>query len=219
MRRSTTKAGRETLTLEAHGTYRLRRLSSSEYVDLFRTSLAIKELSFWFEYQLLDRGKVTLGEFYAGMKCLFGERGDAFDDWKCSFSFPLALDIPGVARSPSYVLHVTDFRGGVEHRFRKVVAPSDRRLSTHIYYPPDPKEFSLDQMQYLVAHLVGFQEGYYKCQQHLQEPFFLVVESNLILYGFDGKKFFEKQYGAKGFEKRRKQLESRLPTPDFYDED
>jgi hypothetical protein len=122
-------------------------------------SIAIQEMSPWLEYQIRKKLDLSLGELYACMKSLFGERGRGFDDWKGAFSFPLALEVPGTARRPPYVLNVINFRSGVEHRFRKVVDKSDPRLKTHAYYPPDPEEFPLTKMEFFMNYLVGFEKG------------------------------------------------------------
>ena len=95
---------------------------------------------------------------------------------------------------------------------------SDPRLETHFYYPPDPQELSLEQMEYFLAFFSVFRKGFYETAwRHRQEPFLLKVDSNHILYGFDGWKFFEEQPdSSEKFEKRRAELEELLPTPGFY---
>ncbi len=208
----------ETLTLDAGGLYRLTRLSDSQYEHLRRSSIAIEEISAWFEHQLSRSLELSLGEFYASLKCIFGERGCGFDDWKGDFAFPLALEVPGAVRRPAYLLKVIDFRGSVEHLFRKLVDPDDPRLEDPIYYPPEPKELSLDQMEHFLSYFVGYQKGYYEeLWRSRQEPFLLAVTSNHILYGFDGERFFEEQIESeRRFERRRSALGKRLPTPGFY---
>ncbi len=207
---------RETLTLDLDGTYRLRRLSDGEYADLRRSTIAIERVPFWIEDELRGRTELSLGEFYASMKSLFGERGRLFDQWKCTFSFPLALDVRGVARSPAYILEIKDFRGGIEHNFLQVVSPSDPRLKDPTYYAADPEELSASRMAHLLSHFTGFQKGFYESYPHTQEPFLMVVESNLILYGHNGQRFFEEQPDHKDFDARWRVLSARLPTPGFY---
>jgi hypothetical protein len=209
---------RETLPLDVGGEYRLTRLSDGEFLDLKMSSIAIDEVSPLLEMGLRRALDMSLGEFYSSMKALFGERGRMFDDWKGAFSFPLAIEVPGAARRPAYVLNVIDFRGGVDHRFRKVVAGGDPRLKTHYYYPPDADEFSMDEMERFLSYFVAYQKGYYEtASRHSQEPFLLCVESNFILYGFDGQEFFDEQFDSKeSFTKRRAELEDRLPVPGFY---
>ncbi|MBI4603616.1 MAG: hypothetical protein HY721_16815 [Planctomycetes bacterium] len=209
---------RKTFTLNVGGPYRLTRLTDLEYDYLRRKSIAIQEVSAFFEHDLCRSSRLSLGKFYASMKCLFGERGQMFDDWKGAFSFPLALEVPGAPRRPAYLLNVTDFRGGVEHRFRELVDRSDPRLENPVYYAPDPKVLSQDKIERFLAYLVGFQSGYYETAgRQRQETFLLSVESNHILYGFDGRRFFEKSIvSEKTFTRRRSQLAKHLPAPGFY---
>ena len=70
------------------------------------------------------------------------------------------------------------------------------------------------------AFFVGMLEA---CFESLRlwwkERFLLVVESNAVLYGFDGKKFFTRHFKSdKQFERTRATLAKRLPTPGFYPE-
>ena len=49
-----------------------------------------------------------------------------------------------------------------------------------------------------------------------KDRFLLAIESNLILYGFDGKRFFTRRFKSpKAFEKTRVALTKRLPAPGF----
>jgi hypothetical protein len=65
---------------------------------------------------------------------------------------------------------------------------------------------------------VGFLEGYRESLKIWWKDYFLlVVESNLILYGFDGEKFFTRRFHSpKTFERTRVALAKRLPAPGFY---
>ena len=50
-----------------------------------------------------------------------------------------------------------------------------------------------------------------------KERFLLAVESNLILYGFDGEAFFTRQFDSpEEFKETRATLTKRLPMPGFY---
>ena len=62
-------------------------------------------------------------------------------------------------------------------------------------------------------YFVGFLEGYFESLKiWWKERFLLAVESNLILYGFDGKKFFTRRFDSpEEFEKTRVALAKRLP--------
>lgn len=90
-----------------------------------------------------------------------------------------------------------------------------------IYYAPDAGEFSREEIQYFVSYFVGFLEGYWESWgPSWKDPFLLAVQSNLILYGFDGEDFFCRQFDSDDeFEGTRARLAERLPTPGFYAQD
>jgi hypothetical protein len=73
-------------------------------------------------------------------------------------------------------------------------------------------------MERFLSYFVGFQQGFYETAgRHLQKPFILSVDSNLILFGFDGKKFFEEEFESEVlYYKHRAELKKRLPTPRYF---
>ena len=201
--------------------YRLTRLTDYQDYRLRECSIAIEE-DFELEYEIArSADRLTLAETYAVCRDLFGERGDGFDDWKGGFAFPFALDVPRAARRPAYLFHVVNFRGRAEFRLRRLVDANDERLKNPIYYPPDADEFSREEISGFVRYFVGFLEGY--CESlasRWTDRFLLAVESNLILYGFDGDSFFTRQFQSpEDFAATRAKLAERLPTPGFYASD
>ena len=53
-----------------------------------------------------------------------------------------------------------------------------------------------------------------------KDRFLLAVESNLILYGYDGEQFFTRRFDSREeFGRIRATLGERLPTPGFYARD
>lgn len=199
-------------TLEVDGqTYRLTRLTDSQENELGVSSIAIKE-SFGIQNNL------DLAETYAICRHLFGERGGGFDDWKGGFAFPLALDVPRAAHRPAYLFRVLNYRGGVKHELYKRVDPDDERLKNPVYYPPDPAEFSREEIDAFTGFFVGFLEGYFESvKDWCKDRFLLAVESNRILYGFDGEKFFTRRFDSRNkFQKTRVTLAKALPAPGYY---
>ncbi len=201
-------------------TYGLTRLSDGQDFDMRRWSIAI-DADLPFEPAAPGSGKLDLAETYAVCRHLFGERGRGFDDWKGGFAFPFALEVPGAARRPAYLLNVMNFRSGVEYNLRKLVDPSDERLQNPIYYPPDAAEFPRAEIHRFMAFFAGFLEGYFESlTMWWKDRFLLAVESNLILYGFDGEEFFTRGFeSCEEFEKTRATLAERLPAPGFYARD
>jgi hypothetical protein len=200
--------------------YRLTRLSDEQGYDLRRWSIAIN-VDLPLELVVPRSDQLGLAETYAVCRHLFGERGRGFDRWKGGFAFPFALEVPGAARCPAYLLDVMNYRSGLEYFLRKLVDPSDERLQNSIYYPPDAAEFPRAEIHRLVAFFVGFLEGYFQSLRLFwEERFLLAVESNAILYGFDGKEFFTRHFeSSEEFEKTRATLAERLPVPGFYARD
>ena len=135
--------------------YRLTRLSDEQGYDLRRWSIAIN-VDLPLELVVPRSDQLGLAETYAVCRHLFGERGRGFDRWKGGFAFPFALEVPGAARCPAYLLDVMNYRSGLEYFLRKLVDPSDERLQNSIYYPPDAAEFPRAEIHRLVAFFVGF---------------------------------------------------------------
>ena len=201
-------------------TYRLTRLSDGQDSQMRRSSIAI-DADLPFEPASPRSGKLDLAETYAVCRHLFGERGKGFDDWKGGFAFPFALEVPVAARRPAYLLNVMNFRSGVQYNLRKLVDPSDERLQNPIYYPPDAAEFSGAEIHRFMAFFAGFLEGCFEAlMSWWKDRFLLAVQSNLILYGFDGEEFFTRGFeSSEEFEKTRATLAERLPAPGFYARD
>jgi hypothetical protein len=205
-------------TLEVDGRpYRLTRLTDSQDNDLWSRTIAIKPAA-GFQVALSRSSKLNLAQIYAVCRHLFGERGRGFDDWKGGFVFPLALEVPRATRRPAYLLRVLNYRSGVRYDLLRLVEPGDERLENPIYYSPDEAEFSDEEIQAFTSFFIGFLEGYFETlKTRWNDRFLLAVESNLILYGFDGTKFFMRQYKSPTtFEKNLSTLAERLPNPGFY---
>lgn len=213
-------AGR-TLELQVDGEmYRLTRLNDSQDNDCWHSSIAIEE-NLDLQIALSRWTDLDLAETYAVCRHLFGERGQGFDDWKGGFAYALALEVPRSDRRPAYLFRVLNYRGGVQYLLHKLVDPGDKRLENPVYYPPDSAEFSRAEINAFTVRFVGLLEGCFESLKHSwQDRFLLAVESNLILYGFDGEKFFTRRFESpEEFGKTQAALAERLPTPGFYHRD
>ena len=104
---------------------------------------------------------------------------------------------------------------------RKLVDPTDKRLNDPIYYPADPAEFPADHVYQFIDFFAGFVKGFAESLTGWwKDRFLLSVQSNLILYGFDGEQFFTRNFeSSEEFEQTRASLSEYLPTPGFYTSD
>ncbi len=200
--------------------YRLTRLSDEQGYDLRRWSIAIN-VDLPLELVVPRSDQLGLAETYAVCRHLFGERGRGFDRWKGGFAFPFALEVPGAARCPAYLLERDELsqRPGV---LSAQAGGSERRAAAKLdLLSPGCRRVSRAEIHRLVAFFVGFLEGYFQSLRLFwEERFLLAVESNAILYGFDGKEFFTRHFeSSEEFEKTRATLAERLPVPGFYAHD
>jgi hypothetical protein len=180
----------------------LTRLDDHRYAQLEDNSLAIREdHGFLMDLMLNARRRgelLSLGEIYAAFKDSFGESGRCFDDYKGAFSFPFEVTVHKGEALYLYLLNVVNWRGTVEFRFRKVISPDDRGLNRMVVHPPFAAEFSVDEINTVVAYLYGFAQGVIEAFLRLHYPFdefVKKVDSNLILFGFRQGAFFEEKYG------------------------
>ncbi|MBN2491191.1 MAG: hypothetical protein JXQ29_10135 [Planctomycetes bacterium] len=212
------RKGPETLRIKVGGQlYFLQRLSDGEYVELCDRCIAVKHDRL-FGFELSCSSRLSLAETYAILKRLFGERSRMFDEWKGDFSFPLALGVARTRRWPAYMLRVVNIRDYVDYQLSRVVGDSDPRVEEPYYFPPDEAEFSCEEINQFLAYFAGYLEGRFEAVGGgWDEPFLLHVGSNSILYGFDGKRFFDEHCdGQKDFDRKHAKLAKRLPRPGFY---
>ncbi len=192
------------------------RLSDRRYVELCKTSIAIKTFDEIVGYQM-RRGALQLAETFAACSLIFGKRGRIFDDWKGSFSFPLAFEIENSKQSPCVLLNLQNYRSGIDFGLRQVVAANDPRLNHPYLYGYEAVEFPSSLMTELLFHLIGFIEGFATTCQW-DEPFVLSVQSNAIVYGYSAEnKFFNLGFETcEQFHAADRALREYLPTPGYY---
>jgi hypothetical protein len=178
---------------------RLTRLDDGEFIDLLRRSLAIEE-DYWFHIRLyldLERQgeRLNFAEVYLTLRELTGESGTYLDPWKCSFSFPFALEVRRGERSHKYLLEVRNQRDSLYFPLRKIVDPEDKRLKEHLIHPPFADEFSREEINRFVAYLYGYLMGRWGVfRRRPLKPFLRKAASNLLVFGYCGGSTFEEQY-------------------------
>jgi hypothetical protein len=94
----------------------LIRLADGELWELLRRSLATKDDSlavYWMLYGPSASLRLSQPAAYLALKHLSGESGRWFDNYKCSFSFPFALDVAREGRTFPYLLEVRNYGGGL----------------------------------------------------------------------------------------------------------
>ncbi len=190
------------ITLEAGDIhYKLTRLRDGDYYELRRSSLAIDDdYGFYMRFELYRRGKesdLNLAQIYTALKHLCGESGSSFDDWKCSFSFPFALEVRKAGKKFDYLLNVVDYRGSVEFNLRKPIAPDDEKYDKDArmkIHQPFEEEFSREEINQFIALFYGYLAGYFKSvSKYHDEFFFRFISSNHVLYGYRDGRFFEEE--------------------------
>jgi len=114
-----------------------------------------------------------------------------FDDWKGAFAFPLALDVPRAACSPAYLLRAINFRSGVEYCCGKSLTRVMRVCASRFAIRRTSTSFPERNPGTSLTTLSGSSKVFFKALgREWREPFLLVVQSNLILFGHDGDAFF-----------------------------
>lgn len=174
--------------------FRLWRLYDDEFAPLRHRSQALREDAF--EFALMQQSKLGLAELFVGLRDLMGESGRYIDHYKGSFSFPLLLILEHGERRGLYVLNLHDWRGTLElEPSRILLGEACRQVARPESVVVDPL-FSNHPMSWLQGYLLGRVEGHFEnnCQDYCT-PFYQVVESNWIIYGYRaGRGFFSKRF-------------------------
>lgn len=182
--------------------YRLERLDDDRYDELSRKSLCIADdyrfsIGF-FQYEQLRGEALSLGQVYIALKELTGESSKLFDDWKCAFSFPFALEIERDSNTYHYLLRIVDYRGSLEFNISRQVKPHES-YDKNVIHQSFAEEFSGDEINEFNAYIYNYIKVFFKVyikvvQPHDMEEFFKNIDSNLIVYGYKDGFFFEDHY-------------------------
>lgn len=169
----------------------LTRITDATYIRLAKRSYSLSEQYF----DGAPGDTLNFAQYYTGMRCLFGEPGNLYDDWKGSFSFAFQVDVFRNENIYNYLLNILHFRGNLEFRFRKIMEdPENYDLS--VYREPLEDELSGDDMVKIECFVYGFLLGYLETagERVLQDipDFILLSDSNHIISGYIDGKFFER---------------------------
>lgn len=178
-----------------NGRWNLWRLTDDEFVSLGHHALPVVQnhalLARLQGGPLGDHEPLWLGQTLVAMERRFGPSSPTFDDYRGSYSFPLLLTFDR-GRRCSYLLRFHDYRGMIHIPFYRVVTgdPSERERSS--YHPPIAEEFSQQEMDDLTETLcVDLKRTALGLKDELLSGFYRSVPSDVLLYGFDGTRFFE----------------------------
>jgi hypothetical protein len=182
--------------------YRLVRLTDGEFAELRRRSLAIKDplmSVYWMLSAPSAPLRLSQPAVYLTLKHLIGDSNRWFDDYNCSFSFPFALDVEREGQNFPYLFEVRNSGGGFEFPIRRVVDERDVRLAEHRIHELFEEELDAEEIRSLVLRFVGRLMGVWEVlRKRRHEPFFQTVRKNLLVFGCQGGKVFEKWYEREG---------------------
>lgn len=181
---------------------RLIRLADGEFAELRRRSLAIQDplmAVYWMLGGPLAPLRLSQPAVYLTLKHLVGESGRWFDDYKCSFSFPFALDVQRERRTSAYLFEVCNYGSGLEFPIRRVVDERDDRLAEQRIHQPFEEELGAEEIRRLLLRFVGRLMGLWEViRKRRHEPFVQTVRKNLLVFGCHEGKVFEKWYEREG---------------------
>ena len=212
---SVIKNGR-TINFKTNGiSYRLVRIDDRLYYRAHEHGVSIQD-DYGFYLQLgleneREGGGLGLAETYVALTLLLGESSEKYDDWKCSFSFPCLLEVNRNSGIFGYALHIVDIKGNVNYRLYKLLDKDDKRFDRRVIHAPFAEEFSRAEINHFIAFMTGYLEGYFSSvKQQWRRSFFRTVECERILYGYQGGRFFNRQYRTEsGFRKAIARAEAR----------
>ncbi len=175
--------------------YTLMRLRDHEYQTLRSNSVPISE-DFDLPFILQGRDNIydSLPKMYVALRAVFGESGSHYDEWKGSFSFPFLICFEKDGEEYEYVMNVFSFRSYVQFSLARPIAADDDTFLRGAYHEPFD-DFPLTQIRFLIIYLVAYLTGVFKSLSTWYDtPFFHVIESNGIVYGYRKGEFFEEDF-------------------------
>jgi hypothetical protein len=179
-----------------HGRWHLWRVSDQDYATLRRHALPIAEdhrLIVALNLQVPDEERLQLGKTVVALEDVFGPSSPGFDPWKGSFLFPLLLTL-GDGRDKGYLIHCHDHKGIVYCPLYRLVDAEPESSELRSYHEPIEQEFSREEMGLMVTHFYCFLLAYgQSLDERPVEPFCRAVDAENLLYGCDGRQFFERR--------------------------
>lgn len=177
------------------GQWKLWRLTDDEFVSLGHHALPVTQ-----HFELLERlqrgtnhpgGPLQLGQALTALERKLGPSSPLFDSFRGSFSFPLLITFERGQRF-SYVARCHDYRGLIHLPLYRVVSGEPTEQERAGCHPPIDGEFSREEIDRLTCELFArLRTVADAIDQLLPVPFCKAIQSDVILYGFDGVRYFE----------------------------
>ncbi len=184
--------------------YQLYHLDEQQYSCLNEQSFCIKEDAphIWDIENYLERQRkdLNLAQLNITLSEITGGSCQLYDDWKGSFCFPFALSISYQEKVlNNYLIILSDWRGHLEFRLKRLIADEEREhysgIERHVIREPFKDEFSRTEINEFIRCLLTYLVGYFQGIKDKSHPvFFKHIDSNSILYGYNGKDYWEKHY-------------------------
>ncbi len=192
---------------------KLSTITATEYYDLSKQSIPIfEDYAHYIDLSSLLESKApnfNHPRFYVALKGMFGESGEFYDDYKCSFGYQFLIVVADGGKESKYILNFCDLKGDFSFYFRKLlITPEEleKYKDRDILHEP-LDDFSKDEMAhfmgYFIFYLVGFIESY---EEYYDEEFTKSLNYNFMIYGYKNGKFFEKTYDEDTFYEMTKKL-------------
>lgn len=161
-----------------------------------------------------DRDIPELGKILFALELSNGPSSRRYDDFKQSFRFPFLVEVTLPDRKIHLIWNLWDFRRSIEFHFLRVIERvEDVSKRSSVFVLLD--EIAQSDLQYIVNFLIGWIKGYCNtaceyCQP--TEPFYRVIRSNLVIYGFNDSSFFCHRYkDFELFEERVSEFKKLIP--------
>lgn len=171
----------------------ITRIDDLQYYRLRNVAVPIS-----IDYLVFDRRKekeFTFSRLHAVLNILFGESSMSLDDWKQSFKYSFLIEFKKDDVEYHYLLNIYNARGSLEFAFYKIT--DDTSLEKGIYHQSfnelTRREMAqiVNRLMYFLLVIIRIIEGRSQTSPTIIKPFIEKVESNLIVYGYDGKAFFD----------------------------
>lgn len=178
--------------------YKLIRLTDDQFHQLRKNSLTIAED--YFHLMRLSRDKriiyQNLSKMYSALTWCFGESGDYYDPWKCSFSFPFLLSFSKEGVDFDYLMEIIDIRASIDFKVAKIIYADDKTYRRELVHEPFT-ELPREEINYCINFITGYLTGLFKVlHKQYAKPFLKHVRSELVIYGYKDGDFFEHQYDS-----------------------
>lgn len=202
--------------------YKLIRLKDEQLPPLEKASISIAGDGMYLMDMAMEKGLIyaSLSKMYITLKTIFGESSRSYDESKSSFSFPFLVCFKKGESEFEYLMKVCNYRSIVEFRIYKLVLPGTKLAKQGGQHEPF-KEFPKEEINYFITYLTGFLTGFFHTTGHeYNVPFFKMVRSNLVLFGYKDGRFFDEDYEErKDFDKALAELFKRGIECEQEDED